>query len=160
VLIPEIPYDIDVICEKIDGRYDHDGNGFAIVVVSEGAKPKDGGAVYVEGAGAGRNARLGGIAQILAEQIGERTGRETRSLVLGHIQRGGEPIAYDKVLALRFGSAAVQLLEEGKFGCMVALDPPDVKAVPLSEATAHIKTVPLDSDVVRTARRLGVSFGD
>ncbi|MBT8336247.1 MAG: ATP-dependent 6-phosphofructokinase [Gemmatimonadetes bacterium] len=160
VLIPEIPYDLDIVCEKIQERYDDDGHGFAIVVVSEGAKPKDGAAVYVEGAGAGRNARLGGIAQILARQIGERTGRETRSLVLGHLQRGGEPIAYDKVLALRFGSAAVQLLEEEKFGCMVALDPPNVKAVPLSEATAHIKTVPLDGDVVQTARRLGVSFGD
>jgi 6-phosphofructokinase 1 len=159
ILIPEIAYDIDKVCEKVESRFDGEV-GFAIVVAAEGAKPAGGEAVYLEGAGAGRMARLGGIAQILAGEIGERTGRETRSLVLGHLQRGGEPTAYDKILALRFGAAAVQLVEEGHFGCMVALDPPEVKAVPLAEATAHIKTVPPDSDVVRTARRLGVSFGD
>ena len=159
ILIPEVPYDIEEVCRKVDARYDGD-QGFCIVVAAEGAKPLGGAEVYKEGAGAGRVARLGGIAEILAAQIGERTGHETRSLVLGHLQRGGEPTAYDKILALRFGAAAVQLIEEGHFGCMVSLDPPEVKAVPLAEAVARIKTVPPDSDVMRTARRLGVSFGD
>jgi len=113
----------------------------------------------VEEASPGRP-RYGGIADFVAKQITERTGHETRSLVLGHIQRGGEPIAYDKVLALRFGSAAVELAARGDWGCMVALDPPDINAVPLAEATAHLKLVALDSDIVQTARNLGVSFGD
>ena len=104
--------------------------------------------------------RLGGIAERLAHEIGERTGRETRSLVLGHLQRGGEPLAYDRILALRFGAAAVELAERGQFRSMVALDPPDVKAVPLAEAVEHMKLVPVDGDVVNTARALGVSFGE
>lgn len=159
ILIPEVPYDIERVCDKVESRYDGD-RGFCIIVAAEGAKPVGGEEVYKEGAGAGRVARLGGIAEVLAEQIGARTGHETRSLVLGHLQRGGEPTAYDKVLALRFGSAAVQLIQEGHFGCMVSLDPPVVKPVPLADAVAHIKTVPADGDVMRTARRLGVSFGD
>lgn len=159
ILIPEIAYDLDRVCEKVESRYDGD-RGFAIVVAAEGAREAGGEPVYQEGAGPGHAARLGGIAERLAEQIGERTGRETRSLVLGHLQRGGEPTAYDKVLALRFGAAAVELAERGRFGCMVALDPPEVRAVPLAKAVAHIKTVPVEGDIVRTARRLGISFGD
>lgn len=161
ILIPEVPYDIDKVCEAVDARYDGD-RGFCIVVVAEGAQPIGGQATYRDGAGAnaGLKARLGGIADALSEQISERTGRETRSLVLGHLQRGGEPTAYDKTLALRFGAAAVQLIEEGHYGCMVSLDPPEIGAVPLAEAVAHIKTVPADSDVMLTARRLGVAFGD
>ena len=92
--------------------------------------------------------------------IEERTGRETRHLVLGHLQRGGGPNAYDRLLALRFGAAAVQLVRDGCFGCMVALDPPDVLAVPLGQAIAKIKTVPLDGDIIRTARALGTCMGD
>lgn len=158
ILIPEIPFDFDRVCEAIEERYE-DGPEFAIVVVSEGARPIDGEAQVVEEASPGRP-RYGGIADFVARKITERTGHETRSLVLGHIQRGGEPIAYDKVLALRFGSAAVELAARGDWGCMVALDPPEINAVPLAEATAHLKLVPLDSDIVQTARNLGVSFGD
>jgi 6-phosphofructokinase 1 len=159
ILIPEIPYDLDKVCAKVQSRFDGD-RGFCIVVAAEGAKPLGGDALYLEAAKAGTVARLGGVAERLSAQIAERTGRETRSLVLGHLQRGGEPTAYDKVLALRFGAAAVEIIEQGHFGCMVALDPPDVQAVPLDEAVAHLKLVPLDGDVIRTARRLGISFGD
>ncbi len=159
ILIPEIEFDLERVCEKIESRYDGE-RGFAIVVVAEGARERGGEPVYQEEAGPGHSGRLGGIAERLAERIGDRTGHETRSLVLGHLQRGGEPTAYDKVLALRFGAAAVELVEKGHFGCMVALDPPEVQAVPLARAVAHIKTVPVEGDVVRTARRLGISFGD
>ena len=129
-------------------------------MAAEGAFEAGGAPSFQEEARVGAEARLGGIAERLAGQIEERTGHETRSLVLGHLQRGGEPIAYDRLLALRFGSAAVELVRDGCFGCMVALNPPKVSAVPLSEATARLKLVPLDGDVVRTARSIGISFGD
>jgi 6-phosphofructokinase 1 len=158
ILIPEIPFDFDRVCEAVDERYT-DGPEFAIVVVSEGARPIGGEVEVVEEVTPGRP-RYGGIAEFVASQITERTGYETRSLVLGHIQRGGEPTAYDKVLALRFGAAAVELAARGDWGSMVALDPPDIHAVPLAEATAKLKLVQLDSDIVQTARSLGVSFGD
>ncbi|HEY8378248.1 MAG TPA: ATP-dependent 6-phosphofructokinase, partial [Nannocystis sp.] len=160
ILIPEIPYDLDKVCEKIEERYAPGGPRFAIVVAAEGAAPLGGEQVYVEPAAPGRAARLGGIAERLARQIAERTGRETRSLVLGHLQRGGSPTAYDRLIALRFGAAAVRCVAEGRFGTMVALDPPDIRAVPLEEAVRDIKRVPVDSDTIRTARDLGISFGD
>jgi 6-phosphofructokinase 1 len=159
ILIPEIPYDLDKLCRKIDERYET-GPGFAIVVAAEGAFEAGGSATFQEKAQAGASARLGGIAEKLAQQIEERTGHETRSLVLGHLQRGGQPIAYDRLLALRFGSAAVELVRDGCLGCMVALVPPKVLAVPLSEAIANLKLVPTDGDLVRTAKNIGVSFGD
>jgi 6-phosphofructokinase 1 len=157
ILIPEIPYDLDPVCEKIQARY-RAGRRFAIVVVAEGAFPK-GGAPHFERRDGGQ-VRLGGIGEEVAEDIFERTGRETRSLVLGHLQRGGSPNAYDRLISLRFGAAAVNLIRDGCFGCMVALDPPEVLAVPLGQAVAHIKTVPLESDSIRTARAMGVCLGD
>lgn len=159
ILIPEIPYDLQKVCEAVEARYDGD-DGFCIVVAAEGAKPRDGDVVYKDIYPTSGRPRLGGIAEKLAGQITQRTGRETRALVLGHLQRGGEPTAYDKILALRFGAAAVDMVEQKKFGCMVALDPPRVKAVPLAEAIEKLNLVPVDSDVVRTARALGISFGD
>jgi 6-phosphofructokinase 1 len=157
ILIPEIPYEIAYVCDKIRGRY-AEGREFAIVVVAEGAYPRGGEPLFKQ-TGRGQK-RLGGIAHILAEQIEEGTGKETRDLVLGHLQRGGPPNAYDRLLALRFGAAAVRLVNEGSFGCMVALDPPEVRAVPLDKAIEVTKTVPLDGDVIATARSLGVCLGD
>jgi len=157
ILIPEIPYEIDFVCDKIQGRW-AEGREFAIVVVAEGAFPRGGEPLFKQ-MGKGQK-RLGGVAHLLAEQIETRTGGETRDLVLGHLQRGGAPCAYDRLLALRFGAAAVRLASEGSFGCMVALDPPDVLAVPLDVAIASTKVVPLDSDVVTTARALGICLGD
>ncbi len=158
ILIPEIPYDLGRVCEKIESRYVDERREFAIVVVAEGAFPV-GGAPLFQQAGGGQR-RLGGMAQQVAMDIEERTGRETRHLVLGHLQRGGGPNSYDRLLALRFGAAAVKLVRDGRFGCMVALDPPDVLAVPLGEAIARIKTVPVDGDIVQTARALGTCMGD
>jgi 6-phosphofructokinase 1 len=158
VLIPEIPYDLDRICEKIEARYHLGRRGFAMVVVAEGAYPKGGEPHFKRKDG--NQVRLGGIAEEVAEQINERTGRETRSLVLGHLQRGGGPNAYDRLLSLRFGTAAVNLIRDGAYGCMVALHPPLVEAVPLGQAVSRIKTVPLDSDVIHTARSLGICLGD
>lgn len=159
ILIPEIPYDIEKVCAKIRDRY-HAGQRFAIVVAAEGAVEKSGGPVIREAAAPGRAERLGGIAEHLARQITERTGVETRSIVLGHLQRGGSPTAYDRLIALRFGAAAVRCVAQRQFGTMVALHPPGIRAVPLAEAVQGIKQVPTDSDTIQTARDLGISFGD
>ncbi len=158
ILIPEIPYDLELVCAKIQQR-EAEGRHFAIVVVAEGAKPK-GGELSVVGVEPGREVRLGGLAEKVALAIHERTGKETRFIVLGHLQRGGGPTARDRLLALRFGTAAVRLVERGEFGKMVALDPPKVKAVPILEAVSRIKAVDLESDTVATARDLGICFGD
>jgi 6-phosphofructokinase 1 len=158
ILIPEIPYDLERVCAKIDERY-QTGRNFAIVVAAEGATPKGGAAEFVEQE-PGKVARYGGIAEKLAKEIGDLTGHETRSFVLGHLQRGGSPTAYDRLIALRFGAAAVRTVAEGRFGTMVALDPPDIHAVPLEQAIHTIKRVPIPSDTVDTARELGISFGD
>lgn len=157
ILIPEIPYDMESVCRKIESRYSS-GSEFAIVVVSEGAFPVGGEPLFKQAAEGQK--RLGGVAKLVADEIYDRTGRETRELVLGHLQRGGGPNAYDRLLALRFGAAAVRLVSEGEFGTMVALDPPNVLAVPLEEAIATIKTVPLDAEVLDTARALGICMGD
>ena len=109
---------------------------------------------------AGREQRLGGVGERVAEEITRRTGKETRSLVLGHLQRGGAPTTFDRLIALRFGAAAVRTLAEGKTGVMVALDPPTVKTVPLAEAVAGMKGVPLECDTILTARSLGTCLGD
>jgi len=157
ILIPEIPYDLDPVCEKIERRY-AEGRNFAVVVVAEGAFPVGGEPVFKQVGGGQR--RLGGVADVVAHEIWQHTGRETRELVLGHLQRGGSPNAQDRLLALRFGAAAVRLVQEGLFGCMVALNPPNVLAVPLGEAIAKTKHVPLDGDVVATARAMGICLGD
>jgi 6-phosphofructokinase 1 len=160
ILIPEIPYDIAMVCDKIMER-ERSGRRFSIVCVAEGAKPL-GGEVTMKTvpSGSARQPRLGGIGDQLAQQIAERTGKETRALALGHLQRGGPPTAYDRLIALRFGAAAIRCVADREFGCMVALDPPHVLAVPLDEAVREVKTVPIDSDIIATARALGTSFGD
>ena len=159
ILIPEIPYDMQRVCAKVEERYTM-GRRFAIVVVAEGATPRHGEAAVVEEASAGKDARYGGIAARVAHEIEQTTGRETRTMVLGHLQRGGTPTAYDRLIALRFGAAAVRAVAAGRFGTMVALDPPEVRAVPLADAIRHLKRVPVDGDTVQTARDLGISFGD
>jgi 6-phosphofructokinase 1 len=157
ILIPEHPYDINHVVEKIREREEH-GSKFTIVVVAEGATPKGGGVSVVEHE-AGRAERLGGIGEKVANEIHEISGKETRLVVLGHLLRGGSPTSFDRLTALRFGAAAVRGLEEGHAGVMVALDPPHVKYVPIEEAKGRMKMVPMDSDIVLTALDLGVSFG-
>ncbi|HSG82121.1 MAG TPA: ATP-dependent 6-phosphofructokinase [Gemmatimonadota bacterium] len=155
ILIPEIPYQLDKVCDKILER-EQKGRRFAIVVAAEGACPAGGVPSFADP----ETRRLGGICEVLARQITECTGKETRAIALRHLQRGGAPISYDRLVALRFGAAAVRCVERGDFNCMVALDPPRVSTIPLDVAVARQKTVPLDGDVVATARDLGISFGD
>jgi 6-phosphofructokinase 1 len=159
VLIPEIPFDIDRIAECIRRR-DTFGARFSIVVVAEGAKPVGGRVSVIKEAEGAYVERLGGIGAHLAIQIEERTGKETRSVVLGHLQRGGAPTSFDRTLATRFGARAVELVLEGKFGTMVAFHPPEIVAVPLEKVVGRTRNVPLDFDVIRTARAMGVSLGD
>jgi 6-phosphofructokinase 1 len=160
ILIPEIPFDIESVCAKIRER-EKRGRHFSMVVVAEGATPK-GGHRVLKGAATkgGGMERLGGIAQQVAEGISERTGKESRSLILGHLQRGGSPTTFDRLLSLRFGAAAIRCVAAGQFGVMVALQPPTIGAVPLAEALAKPKLVPLDSDSVLTARDIGICLGD
>ena len=159
ILIPEIEYRIDRVCEKIEDRYRR-GREFALVVAAEGAYERGGEPAFIQTETPGAQARYGGVAEKLAALLAERTGKETRSLVLGHLQRGGAPNADDRLLALRFGAAAVEFADEARWGCMVALNPPRVEAVPLGDVVKGLKMVPIDSDLIRTARALGVSFGD
>jgi 6-phosphofructokinase 1 len=159
ILIPEIPFDIDLVCEKILER-ERRGRRFSIVVVAEGARPKGGEIVLREKARAGKSERLGGIAEEVAKAIGERTGKETRSLVLGHLQRGGSPTTFDRLLALRFGSAAVRAIAAADFGTCIVYTPPTVGRLPLAETIGRPKLVPLDSGIIMTARNLGISLGD
>lgn len=158
ILMPEIPYDINKVVAHLKRRY-ASGRRYAVVVCAEGAAPKDG-TMSTIGEELGREVRIGGLAEQLANQINKLTGFETRSLVLGHLQRGGSPTHRDRLLALRFGAAAVRMVEEGKFGHLVAYQPPHMVPVLIEEAIAVMKTVPLDSDTVQTARDLGICLGD
>jgi 6-phosphofructokinase len=161
ILIPEIPFEVDRVCEVVQAR-ERQGSEFSIVVVAEGALARRGRRMLRERKEVGREPRLGGIGEWLAVQIARRTGKETRSLVLGHLQRGGQPTSFDRLLGTRFGAAAVRLVAERRFGTMVALDPPRVLAVPLAEAVGQgrMKKVPLDSDILQSARAMGIGFGD
>lgn len=149
ILIPEKPFDVDSICDVIKKRHDH-GKDFTIIVVAEGAKFKS--EAEVDGTmilqdmekDAFGHVRLGGIASVLAKEIEKRTGFEARYVILGHIQRGGMPSAFDRVLASRFGVAAVDLIHKGDFGKMVALKGLQIVPVPLEDALAKTKVVPDD----------------
>jgi phosphofructokinase-like protein len=159
ILIPEIVYNLEKVAECIRGR-DSFGARFSIIVVAEGARAKDGSVSLIEAAHGGHAERLGGAGIRVATQLGELTGKETRYVVLGHLQRGGTPTAFDRTLATRFGGKAVELLIKGQFGKMVANHPPDLVPIPIGEVVGKAKLVPLDYDLLLTARALGVSFGD
>ena len=158
ILIPEIPFDLQHVADKIMER-DRNGRYFSIVVVAEGAKPQ-GGDISVIGKAIGQAERLGGLGHKVGAALQEMTGKETRVVVLGHLLRGGKPTAYDRLISLRFGAAAVRALAQGESNVMVALDPPEVRYVPLDKATSRMKTVPVDCDTIMTGRDLGVCFGD
>jgi 6-phosphofructokinase 1 len=159
VLIPEIPFDVEKVAESIRKR-DEFGAKFTIVVAAEGAKPIGGQVSIMQAARGQYVERLGGIGHKLAAELEDRTGKEARTAVLGHLQRGGTPTAYDRVLATRFGARAVELARRGDFGKMVASHPPDIVPVSLSEIVGRTKTVPLTHDLILTARAIGMSFGD
>ena len=143
ILLPEQPFDLDAVCEWVERRFETHYS--PILVVAEGATPKEGSMSLAAGeVDAFGHVRLGGIGQQLAEEVERRTGKESRAVVLGHVQRGGTPTAFDRVLATRFGLAAIDAVQAAAWGQMVALRGTDIVRVPLAEATAELKTVPLE----------------
>jgi len=160
ILIPEIPWNMEGILHKIRQR-DEAGRRFTIVIVAEGARWPDGDLVALAtGAGKVGEVRLGGIGMRLADELQPLSGKECRYVVLGHLQRGGPPNTYDRLLATRFGVSALRLVIEGRFGRMVSYQPPDFLDVPLAAAVDRVKKVPAAGDLIATARALGISFGD
>jgi 6-phosphofructokinase 1 len=158
ILIPEVPFRLEPVAEMIKAREER-GASFAIVVVAEGAIPKDGHR-SVLGRTDDQVERLGGIGHQVAEHLTQLTGKEARTVVLGHLVRGGTPTAQDRLLGTRFGAAAVRALDEGLDGVMVALNEPRVDYVPLIDAIGKMRTVPLDCDTLVAARDVGIYFGD
>ncbi len=159
ILIPEIPYNLHAVLEKIAERNQR-GAKFSIVVVAEGARPEGGQAIYQEVQDGRTERRLGGIGEVLAQQLREASDVEVRVTVLGHLQRGGSPSAFDRLLGSRFGTMAVHLVAKGKLGYMVALEHDRIVAVPIAEAVARQKFVPLDSDILLTAFGLDINLGN
>lgn len=160
ILIPEIPYDIREVAAKALERKNN-GKNFSIVVVAEGAKPKDGEMVVSHIVKDSPDPiRLGGIGQKIAGELEQLTGMDTRVTVLGHLQRGGRPNAYDRILSTRYGVAAAELIREGKFGMMVGLRGNEIVPVSLEDAVGKLKTVNPKGELVRFAKSIGVEFGD
>ena len=159
ILIPEIPFDIDKVAAKIRAR-DAEGRMYSLVIVAEGAEPVHGHREILEPAEIGHAERLGGVGERVARVLADKTGKDVRVVVLGHLLRGGSPTSFDRLAAMRFGSAAVRALDEGQSGVMVALGFPNVNYVALEEVAGRMKAVPLDSDTLQTGRDIGISFGD
>ncbi len=159
ILIPEIPYEIDVICDKIKTR-NRDGRNFSIIVIGEGAKP-EGGEMVVKRliANSPDKIRLGGISNQLAAQIEGITTLETRVTILGHLLRGGTPTAFDRILASRFGSEAVRLAYQRKFGNMVALKGNAISSIPIEQVAGRLRKVEKDNPLLLTAISLGTCLG-
>ncbi len=158
ILIPEIEFSLESIVDKIFER-EAKGEKYSIIVVAEGAV-EVGGSRFVKGKKIGQSEQLGGIAEYLESELSERTGKESRSLVLGHLQRGGVPSAYDRLISLRFGAAAVRVLDEGQGNKMIVMQQSTIRAIPLEEVADKMKLVPLDSDTIATAREIGICLGD
>ncbi len=159
ILIPEIPFNYECICDKIRDR-EQLGKKFTIVVVAEGAREKDGEFITSANAPSNREARLGGIGAVVAKEIEDRSGKESRACVLGHLQRGGSPTAFDRALCSIFGAQAVELIAAEDFGTMVAYQGTQVGSVSIREAVGRLKTVRPDGNFARTARALGICLGD
>jgi phosphofructokinase-like protein len=162
ILLPEIPFSIEAVCRKISDNELH-GKQYAIVVVAEGACAREGCVIQKDRSPQeiGRQEiLLGGIGEWVANQIRQSAGKDTRSMVLGHLQRGGSPTTFDRLLALRFGAAAVRMAEKEQFDQMVALVNGEMAAIPLAEAIKQRKKVPLDCDKIDTAREIGICLGD
>ena len=157
ILIPEIPWTWENVCHKILYR-ESQGKRFTLIVVAEGAELPEGGLVGEERHDG--QAKLGGIGHLVASEIEKRLHRETRTAVLGHLQRGGAPTTFDRVLATQYGAHAVRLIIEGKLGEMVCYNPPEIGSVPIIEAVNLLRQVDMNGSAVQAARALGVSFGD
>jgi 6-phosphofructokinase 1 len=158
ILIPEIPFEIERVMDKIRQR-NATGARFTIIVVAEGARPVGGEQVYRSHAADPLLKRLGGVSYQIAEEIGQRVDAEVRTTVLGHVQRGGTPSPFDRILATRYGAAAVRLVAAGKWGRMVALRGRTVTSIPIEEAVAEPNLVDPEGELVVTARQLGIEFG-
>jgi 6-phosphofructokinase 1 len=158
ILIPEIPWSFEHVCHKILDR-ESEGKKYTLVVVAEGAQLPGGELVCEPNRGKGQ-ARLGGIGTLVAREIEARLHRETRCVILGHLQRGGPPTTFDRVLATQYGAHAVRLVHHGMFGEMICYQPPLLSSVPISEAVSRLRTVEPNSAAVQAARALGISFGD
>jgi 6-phosphofructokinase 1 len=159
ILIPEIPFDLNIVAERLKER-ERFGARFSIIVVAEGAVPIGGTVSIIAKGDAATAERLGGLSATCAQELQRLTGKETRYVVLGHLQRGGSPTSFDRDLATRFGGKAVECVMKGEFDVMVASQPPDIVTVPLEVVGGKQKLVPPDFDLVRTARAIGISFGD
>jgi phosphofructokinase-like protein len=160
LLLPEMPYDFAEVCRVVERR-SRQGKRFSIIVASEGAMPRGGHqTVKATDATSTDPIRLGGFAQVLGKEITEATGLETRATILGHLQRGGSPTAFDRVLSTRFGTAAAELAAKGKTGRMVALQGNRIVDVAISRAVRKLKLVPPDDPLIHAARAIGTSFGD
>jgi 6-phosphofructokinase 1 len=159
ILIPEIPFDLKIVAERLRQR-EKFGARFSIVVVAEGAVPVGGKVSLIAEGDAATAERLGGLSATCARQLEKLTGKETRYVVLGHLQRGGTPTSHDRTLAMRFGGKAVECVVKGEFDVMVASQPPDIVTVPLEMVGGKQKRVPPDFDLIRTARAMGIAFGD
>jgi 6-phosphofructokinase 1 len=160
ILIPEIPYDVNVIAGKIKER-SQQGKRFSIIVVAEGARPQDGDVVIKRIVkDSAEPVRLGGVGFVLGEHLERVTGQESRVVVMGHLQRGGTPSAVDRILATRFGTRAVDMAEGKEFGFMVGIRCDELINVPLTEVARGAQLVPLDHSLIRSARSVGTSFGD
>jgi 6-phosphofructokinase 1 len=157
ILLPEIPFDIQKVAEQVLHR-DKEGARSTMIVVAEGASPKEGGQMRIQTTSG--EYRLGGIGEMVGKEIGDRTGKETRVCVLGHLQRGGAPTAYDRILGTRFGVQAVKLINEGKFGMMVSYQNNETCSVPIEDAVHRLRRVDPDGQMVETARAVEITFGD
>ena len=161
ILLPEIDWTYENVCRKVALR-EAEGKHFTLIVVAEGARLPAGGTVHAAPAGAGDclQVRLGGIGLVVAEEVSRRLKRDVRTVVLGHLQRGGSPTTFDRVLATQFGAHAVRLVHDGQFGQMVSYHPPHIDNVSISEAVRTLSRVDVKSSAVQAARALGISFGD
>lgn len=158
VLIPEIPFSYDSMVKKINER-EARGRHYTLIVTAEGAKEKNG-ELTTKGKSAGQEVKLGGIGEKLANELSRRTGKESRSVVLGHLQRGGSPSTFDRLISLRFGAAAIRCIQNGDFNRLVTLKNNKLTSIPISSVANKMKSVPLDSDTVQTARDIGICLGD
>lgn len=158
ILIPEVEYTFESIVQKIEER-EASGRHYTIVVVAEGAVEK-GKSHFVKGKVIGQSEQLGGADEYIAKKLTEMTGKESRSIVLGHLQRGGSPSTYDRLISLRFGAAAIRAINEGDTNKLIVMQENKIKRIPISDVANKMKLVPLDGDTIQTAREIGTCLGD
>jgi len=158
ILIPEIPFSYESVVEKIKER-EAKGRHYTMIVVAEGAREKDG-ELVTKGKAVGQEVKLGGIAERVANELSDRTGKESRTVVLGHLQRGGSPSTYDRLISLRFGAAAIRCIQERDYNKLVVLQDNKLTRIPITSIEGKMKSVSLESDTVQTARDIGICLGD